>query len=715
MNEDIELRVGQVPRTHAGSGRPYGYISTSTQNKNKWTTGDILEITGSTKTYVIARPLQGVEDGLILIDGPVRRAAGVSIDDTVHVRKVVLKEASYVELAPTAELPFSGFENYLLERLSGGVFAKDQEISLSFMGNSLTFVITKVKPESADIFQLNEDTEVVLSDKVVQQKVKSEKVSYEDIGGLSKEIQKIREVVELPMKRPELFERLSVQPPRGILLSGHPGTGKTLLARAVASETNSHFILLNGPEIISKYFGGSEENLRKVFDEAQQNQPSIIMIDEIDSIAPKREEVQGEVERRVVATLLTQMDGLKDRGKVVVIAATNRPDSLDEALRRGGRFDREIEIGIPDARGRLEILQIHTRGMPLAKDVDLQKLADSTHGYVGADLASLSKEAAMSALRRILPTVDINKKMPVEKLKELNVTMTDFQDALSNVEPSAMREVYVEKPNVHWSDIGGLEQVKRDLQEAVEWPLKYKKTMSRAKLNAIKGILLSGGPGTGKTLLAKAVATESEANFISVKGAELLNKYVGESQNNVRKIFKKARAVAPVVLFFDELDALAPVRSGEDTTHATADVVAQLLTEMDGLEELRGVLVLGATNRPDIIDPALLRQGRFNSIITVGMPDLQAREQIAAIHLKDKPTVVTAKWIAEKTEGLSGADIAGLIDKATRRATREYLEKHPKEDSLDSLMITELHFNEELGSIKTSQVKSVSKGQPYLG
>jgi len=712
---EVELKVAEAPRTDAGS--PIARVHDAVMKRNRWVAGDILEITGTKKAYAKAWPTVDGDADVIRINGDLRRAAGAGIDDTVVVRKVVLKEATYIELAPTAELPFSGFEDYLLDRLQGVPFVRGDVVSLNLMGNRMDFVITKTKPEDADVLVLGEATEVELSDKVVQPpKERVQKVSYEDIGGLSKEIQRIREIVELPMKRPELFDRLGVESSRGVLLTGPPGTGKTLLARAVASETNAHFIPVNGPEVMSGVYGGSETNVRKIFEEAEQNAPSIIFIDEIDSIAPKRTEVQGEVEKRVVAELLARMDGLKSRGKVIVLAATNIPDVLDPALRRPGRFDKEIEIGIPDAKGRLEILQIHTRGMPLAKDVDLKKIADSTHGFVGADLEALTKEAAMSSLRKVLPTIDINKKLPVEKLKQINVTMDDFQSAMTEVGPSAMREVMIEKTNVHWIDIGGLQEVKRELKEAIEWPLKYGKTMERAGLEGTKGILLSGPPGTGKTLLAKAVATESEANFISVKGPELFSKWVGETEKGIREVFRKARQAAPTVLFFDEIDSLAPVRGSDVGTHVTEQAVSQLLTELDGLEELRNVIILAATNRAELIDPALLRPGRFDSIITVPMPDLEARKQIAAIHMRGKPTSVDPSFIAEKTEGFSGADVAGLIEKAARRATRRYLEAHPNEDRPEELSITRGDFEVEFENAKNQPgVPKATKETSYLG
>ncbi|MGI0079229.1 MAG: CDC48 family AAA ATPase, partial [Nitrososphaerales archaeon] len=533
-------------------------------------------------------------------------------------------------------------------------------------------------------------------------------VSYEDIGGLRNEVVKVREMIELPMKHPELFDRLGIEAPKGVLLHGPPGTGKTLLAKAVASETNANFITISGPEIMGKYYGESEERLRQIFEEAEKNAPSIVFIDEIDSIAPKREEVTGEVEKRVVAQLLSLMDGMTSRGKVVVIAATNRPDALDPALRRPGRFDREIEIGVPDQEGRLEVLQIHTRGMPLAEDVDLQKLASSTHGFVGADLQALAKEAAMRSLRRILPEIDLEKQsVPAEILSKIIVTMTDFQGALTEVEPSAMREVLVEVPNVHWSDIGGLSEVKKELEESVEWPLKYRDVFEYAHTKPAKGILLYGPPGTGKTLLAKAIANESEANFISVKGPELLSKWVGESERSVREIFHKARQAAPSIIFMDELDSLVPTRGGGPSdSQVTERVISQILTELDGLEELRDVVIIGATNRPDMIDPALLRPGRFDKLLYVPTPSLEARKEILSIHLKGKPLKkdISISGLAASTEGYSGADIQSVVDTAAMLAIREYIDKYKGSDvvmaKLKDLEISKEQFEEAMKKVK---------------
>ncbi|HYB04816.1 MAG TPA: CDC48 family AAA ATPase, partial [Nitrososphaerales archaeon] len=545
------------------------------------------------------------------------------------------------------------------------------------------------------------------------------RITYEDIGGLRNEVIKVREMIELPMKHPELFERLGIEAPKGVLLHGPPGTGKTLLAKAVANETNAHFISISGPEIMGKYYGESEERLRQLFEEAEKNAPSIVFIDEIDSIAPKREEVTGEVEKRVVAQLLALMDGMEARGKVVVIAATNRPDALDPALRRPGRFDREIEIGVPDQPGRLEILQIHTRGMPLADDVDLPKLASSSHGFVGADLWALAKEAAMRALRRVLPSIDLDKKsIPAETLNKIIVRMSDFQEALTEVEPSALREVLVEVPNVHWSQVGGLAPVKKELQEAVEWPMKYRDVFDYAKTRPPKGILLYGPPGTGKTLLAKAVANESEANFISIKGPELLSKWVGESERGVREIFHKARLAAPCVVFMDEIDSLVPTRgAGSNDNQVTERVISQILTELDGLEELRDVVIVGATNRPDMIDQALLRPGRFDKLLYVPVPDLEARKEIFKIHIKDRPLGkdISIDELSRRTDGYSGADIQAVVDTASMAAIRAYVDKYKGSDvikaKLKELEITKKDFEEAMSKVKPYSKSDVGRRQ----
>jgi transitional endoplasmic reticulum ATPase len=559
---------------------------------------------------------------------------------------------------------------------------------------------------------INNSTEIIVSEessKAVQiTKGESASITYEDIGGLGDAVSRVREMIELPLRHPELFKRLGVEAPKGVLLHGPPGTGKTLLAKAVANETNSNFYTIGGPEIMSKYHGESEERLRNVFEQAEKNAPSIIFIDEIDSIAPKREEVTGEVERRIVAQLLSAMDGMTSRGKVVVIAATNRVDAIDPALRRPGRFDREIEIGVPNRDGRLEVLQIHTRGMPIDKDVNLEKLADISHGFVGADLQALAKEAAMRALRRVLPDINLSSgSIPVDTLRKIIVRMQDFMDVIKEMEPSAMREVFVEVPDIKWDDIGGLSTIKQELQEAVEWPLKYSGVFTYADATPPKGILLYGPPGTGKTLMAKAAANESEANFISIKGPELLSKWVGESEKGVREIFRKARQAAPCIIFFDELDAIAPVRGGSHgDSHVTERVISQFLTEMDGLEILTNVVVIGATNRPDIIDPALLRPGRFDRILYVAPPDRDSRLQILKIHTKKKPLAedVNIEQLADKTDGYTGADIASLSSAAVMISLREHVYKYPNpkeaENQTKSLKINMKHFEDAMKKIR---------------
>ncbi|MBV9668998.1 MAG: CDC48 family AAA ATPase, partial [Nitrososphaeraceae archaeon] len=559
---------------------------------------------------------------------------------------------------------------------------------------------------------INESTKITVSEenaKAVQ--ISREggvpSITYEDIGGFRDEVARVREMIELPLRHPELFKRLGVEAPKGVLLHGPPGTGKTLLAKAVANETNANFYTIGGPEIMSKYHGESEERLRNVFQQAEKNAPSIIFIDEIDSIAPKREEVSGEVERRIVAQLLSSMDGMSSRGKVVVIGATNRINAIDPALRRPGRFDREIELGVPDRNGRLEILEIHTRGMPISKDVNLQKLADISHGFVGADLQSLSKEAAMRALRRIIPEIDLtSENIPADTLKKIIVTMQDFMDVIKEMEPSAMREVFVEIPDVKWEDIGGLGSIKQELQEAVEWPLKYQGVFTYADATPPKGILLYGPPGTGKTLMAKAAANESEANFISIKGPELLSKWVGESEKGVREVFRKARQAAPCIIFFDEMDAIAPIRGSNGDSHVTERVISQLLTELDGLEVLTNVMVIAATNRPDIIDPALLRPGRFDRLLYVPPPDRDSRIQIIKIHIKKKPLAeeINIEELANHTDGYTGADIASLISTSVMLALRDHITKYkdPKEadNHAKELKVNMRHLEEAMKKIR---------------
>ena len=596
------------------------------------TAGQALQIIGQRRTAAIYWPGYSNDrgTGIARIDGSTRRNAGIGIDDRVELKVIEPKDGVKIEFAPVENLRIQGGENHLKHLLLGRVLTKGDFIEIPVYNQRIVLVVSKISPQAEAII-MHDSTSVNISQNPVKnvKQESFERIRYEDIGGLTDEIQKVREMIELPMKHPELFKRLGISPPRGVLLHGPPGTGKTLLAKAVATETESHFISVSGPEFMSKFYGESEKRIRQIFEEAKENSPSIIFIDEIDSIAPKRSETMGEVERRVVAQILSNMDGLSQRGDVVVIGATNRVNSLDPALRRGGRFDREIEIGIPNKNGREEILLIHTRGMPLGDDVDLSHLAEVTHGFVGADLEQLAKEAAMGALRKILPKINLEAGIiPVEVLEELKVSQNDFSDALLDIHPSALREVFVEVPNVGWKDIGGLIQEKTEIQQSIELPLKHSEFFKHMGANQPKGILLYGPPGTGKTLLAKAVAHETQANFISIKGPELLSKWVGESEKGIREVFRKARQAAPAIIFFDEIDSIAPIRGKSFDSGVTERMISQFLTELDGLEELKGVVVIAATNRPDMIDPALLRPGRFDKLISIGMPDLEAREAI---------------------------------------------------------------------------------------
>ncbi|MBR9691359.1 CDC48 family AAA ATPase [Candidatus Woesearchaeota archaeon] len=696
--------------------------------------GDIIEIEGERSSVALVDRAYPGDLGLNIIrmDGIIRRNAKTSIGEAVKIRKAEFKEAKKVIIAPARKgivirASPSTFKQGLLGRavvkgdivslggtrrrrttMTGSPFddifrmLEEGSMNSGFGFGDLRFIVADTSPKEAVL--ISDITEVVLNPEAIE--IKDEvvpDVTYEDIGGLSEEIKKIREMVELPLKHPEIFERLGVEAPKGVLLHGPPGTGKTLLAKAVANESNSHFIVINGPEIMSKFYGQSEENLRKKFEEAEKNAPSIIFIDEIDAIAPKREEVKGEVERRVVAQLLSLMDGLKSRGEVVVIAATNVPNILDPALRRGGRFDREIEIGVPSKKGRLKVLKIHTRNMPLAKDVNLSEIAEVTYGFVGADLESLAKEAAMIVLRRILPDLKLEEdaSIPKEVLEKLQITREDFFQALKTVRPSAMREVLIEKPTTKWEDVGGLNDVKRDLKEAVEWPLKYPDRFIKMGIRPPRGVLLYGAPGTGKTMLAKAVANESKANFILVKGPELLSKWVGESEKAVREVFKKARQASPTIIFFDEIDAIAPRRGLSADAHATERVVNQILTEIDGLEELHDVVVIAATNRPDMVDTALLRPGRFDRIILTSTPNRSSRKNIFKIHTKGMPLKgVSLDRLAERTQGYVGADIESVCREAAMIALRE--DSKAKEVKMD-------HFDKALNDVQPSVTKEIKK------
>src|SRR5215216_1121425 len=688
-------------------GRGIALIDPKIIEEHNLATGDVLELTNETstkKSYVLlwsSNP-DDYGKGLIRIDGYTRENISVGIDDQVNVQKVNVEKAEEIIMSPIEELNIVGLEDYLSEKLDGRVVAKDDVILFNMMGRRIGFIIVSTKPQNKALL-INSNTKFKIGSKsdISVQNKKIDRITYEDVGGIKNEVQKVREMIELPLRHPELFDKIGIEAPKGVLLHGPPGTGKTLLAKAVANETNANFYSIGGPEIMSKFYGESEEKLRDIFKEAEENAPSIIFIDEIDSIAPKREEVSGDVEKRVVSQLLTLMDGIQSRGKLVVIGATNRPNAIDPALRRPGRFDREIDIGIPDEHGRLDILLIHSRGMPMTEDVNLESIAKVTHGFVGADLEALSKEAAMRSLRRILPEINLEQpKIPAEILNKIKITKQDFDEALRDVQPSAMREVLVQRPNVGWEDIGGLQQVKEELTEAIEWPLKHANLFAEADVQPPKGILLYGPPGTGKTMIAKAVAATSEANFISIKGPELISKWVGESEKGVREVFRKARQAAPCVIFFDELDAVAPRRGGgsEGDAHVTERVISQMLTELDGLEDLKGVVVIGATNRPDIIDEALLRPGRFDRLLEVPRPDKDARKHIFQIHTKKKPleSDVNLDNLVEMTEGMTGADIAALVNAAAMSAIKE----HVRQKSVSKLRISKRHFETALNKIK---------------
>jgi len=786
-------------------GRGIARISLDVMKSLGLVSGDVIEIEGRKKATAVVWPgyPEDTRKAVIRIDGTIRANAGTGIDEKVRIRKIEVVYAKKVVVQPTQPIRLVGGEQYLGRLLRGRSVQEGQAVRVDVLGNPLTFVIAKVIPKGIGV--VTDDTEIELKEEAYEpgkeEKRKKEvsDVHYEDIGGLGKELQLVREMIELPLRHPELFERIGIEPPKGVLLYGPPGTGKTLIAKAVANEVDAHFVTLSGPEIMSKFYGESEKHLREVFEEASENAPAIIFIDELDSIAPKRAEVTGEVERRVVAQLLALMDGLKGRGQVVVIAATNLPDSIDPALRRGGRFDREIEIGIPDKKGRMEIFQIHTRGVPLAlekveltdeqkakveedfnakkldldyyreklvsekkqekfdrtarpgatfdpqkvtltgeelKEVDagyarrfeeekkkieepyrkenfLQEYADTTHGFVGADIALLVKEAAMFALRCVIPKIKIDEAIPAEILEQLRVRKADFDEARKYVEPSAMREVLVEIPDVEWTDVGGLEEVKQDLREAVEWPLKYGEIYTALQTKPPKGILLFGPPGTGKTLLAKAVANESECNFISVKGPELLSKWVGESEKGVREIFRKARQAAPSIIFFDEVDALVPRRGMYmGSSHVTESVVSQILTELDGLEELKNVVVLGATNRPDMIDPALLRPGRLDRIIYVPPPDAESRLKIFEVYLGGAQAILSPEISLEELVGRTdlyvGADIEALVREAKLAAMREIVASFPgmneaeRKEAVKKVQVTPANFETAFTRVKPS-------------
>ncbi|MDR4510534.1 MAG: CDC48 family AAA ATPase [Nitrososphaeraceae archaeon] len=692
-------------------GRGIARIDYDTMDSLAVSTGDVIEIRGKRRTTAKCLPLYPSDEGkgIIRIDGLVRNNSGIAIGDNVIVRKIKAVPAEKAIVAPLEAIPPID-ERYLADALESVPIIKGDNVMVPYFGGRLTFQVIGVSPANADAVLVTQKTIFHIAEKGETLRGVPQ-VTYEDIGGLREEIQKVREMIELPLRHPEIFEKLGIEAPKGVLLHGPPGTGKTLLAKAVANESNSHFISISGPEIMSKFYGESEARLREIFKEAKEKAPSIMFVDEIDSIAPKREEVTGEVERRVVSQLLSLMDGLEARGKVIVIAATNRPNALDQALRRPGRFDREIEIKVPDKRGRLEILQIHTRNMPLDTDVDQDKIAGITHGFVGADLEYLCKEAAMKCLRRLLPQLNLeDEKLAPDVLNKLIITMSDFEHAIKDVLPSAMREVYLEPPDVHWSEIGGLEEVKHELQEAVEWPMRFPDMYNKLGHTIPKGVLLHGPSGTGKTMLAKAVATESEANFISVKGPELLSKWVGESEKGIREIFRRARQASPCVIFFDEVDSIAPIRGLEGAGHASTErMVSQLLTEMDGIQALSGVVVLAATNRADMIDPALLRPGRFDKIVYVPNPDVKTRERILDLNIQGKPVSndLDLKRIAEITDSFSGADVAAVVNTAISLVLHEYIAKYPTPEEASKhameAKVTMHHFEDAVRKVKNQR------------
>jgi transitional endoplasmic reticulum ATPase len=710
MNEKDGKQLTVAKAYPNDSGRGIARLDPHTLMLLQLIPGDIIEIEGKkiTAAKVWRADRNDWEENIIRIDGFIRQNAGVSIGDTIIIRKAKINHAKKVVLAPSEGTPikFGGeaediIKHQIMKRPinKGDIIPVMSTMSHPFLGRFVTgqeIPLIAIEAEPEGIILITDKTDIKLREKPVVLDVTGTGITYENIGGLSDEIQRLREMIELPMKHPELFERLGIEPPKGVLMHGPPGTGKTLIAKAVANESGANFFSIAGPEIMSKYYGESEQRLRELFEQANKAAPSIIFIDELDSIAPKREEVTGEVERRVVAQLLTMMDGLKERGQVVVIGATNRIDAIDPALRRPGRFDREIEIGVPDRVDRIEIFQIHTRGMPLSKDVNIEYISDRTHGFVGADISALAKEAAMKALRRFLPKIKLDAIVPREILESMQVTGIDFEEALKEVEPSAMREVMIEVPKVKWDDVGGLDEAKQEIIEAVEWPLKFPDKFEKMSIRPPRGILLYGPPGTGKTLLAKAVANESSANFISVRGPQLLSKWVGESEKAIREIFKKARQVSPSIIFLDELDAIAPIRGTEFGSKTSERVINQLLTELDGIEVLKSVVVIAATNRPEIIDPALIRSGRFDRLVFVGPPGKVGRVGIFNIHLKnlkDKHLSedVNIDELADLTENYVGSDIESLCREAVMLALRENFETD---------IVEMRHFNDALKKVR---------------
>ncbi|ELY56939.1 CDC48 family AAA ATPase [Natronococcus jeotgali] len=721
------MKLTVKPLKQKDAGRGLAAIDRVSMRELDLENGDYIVIEGKGDSQAVARVWPGYPEdegrGIVRIDGRLRQEADVGIDDSVDIEPADVQPANSVTVALPQNLRIRGDIGPLVrDKLSGQAVTEGQTVpfSLSFgpmasSGQSVPLKIASADPSGTVV--ITDSTNIEISETPAEQ-VSSDaggspegvpNVTYEDIGGLDNELDQVREMIELPMRHPELFQQLGIEPPKGVLLHGPPGTGKTLMAKAVANEIDAHFETISGPEIMSKYYGESEEQLREVFEEAEENAPAIIFIDELDSIAAKREEAGGDVERRVVAQLLSLMDGLEERGRVTVIAATNRVDAIDPALRRGGRFDREIEIGVPDKEGRKEILQVHTRGMPLSEDIDLEHYAENTHGFVGADLESLAREGAMNALRRIRPDLDLeSEEIDAEILESLEVTEADVKEALKGIQPSAMREVFVEVPDVTWNDVGGLSDTKERLRETIQWPLDYPEVFEQMDMQAAKGVLMYGPPGTGKTLLAKAVANESQSNFISIKGPELLNKYVGESEKGVREVFEKARSNAPTVIFFDEIDSIAGERGQRQGDSGVGErVVSQLLTELDGLEELEDVVVIATTNRPDLIDSALLRPGRLDRHVHVPVPDEEARRKIFEVHTRDKPLAdaVDLEWLASETEGYVGADIEAVTREASMAASREFINSVDPDDmpdTIENVRISKEHFERALEEVQPS-------------
>jgi transitional endoplasmic reticulum ATPase len=701
---EVQLRVGDARQRDVGRG--IARIDQRTMQKLGISAGDVIEIVNKRTTSAIAWPAYSEDQNrdIIRIDGFTRKNSGVAINEYVVIRPAKVKTALSITLAPV-DMRLNvdeDFTNFVKNRLMERTLVEGDTTLVMMLGHAIPFTVSKTRPHG--IIKVTAETRLTILNEPAPEGKGLPRTNYEDIGGLQGEIQRVREMVELPLRHPELFQRLGIEPPKGVLLHGPPGCGKTLLARAVANESEANFYSINGPEIMSKFYGESEARLREIFQQAQQNAPSIIFVDELDAIAPKREEVTGEVERRVVAQLLALMDGLSGRGNVIVIGATNRPGALDPALRRPGRFDREIEIGVPDKKGRYEVLQIHTRGMPLAEDVDLKKLSDMTHGYTGADLSALGRETAMKALRRYLPQINLEEeRIPPAVLEKMEVKMDDFLGAYKEVTPTAMREVYIEVTTVHWDDAGGLDDVKQHLIEAVEWPIKTPEIFTKLGIRPPKGILLYGPPGCGKTLLARAVATESEANFISIKGPEVFSKWVGESEKAIREVFRKARMAAPAVVFLDEIDSLTPKRGmGMSDSGVSERVISQLLTEMDGITTLQDIVVIAATNRPDMVDSAVLRPGRFDRLIYVPEPDEKSRLQIFKIYTKCMPINkdVDLTQLTTATKYYSGADIESLCREAAMHALRK---------NVNSIEVTMKDFQDALKEMGPSITPDMEK------